>query len=185
MSANQVSSSQRVHRSRLEPCARCSLGVERTQLRDLLWRPLVVVVPSIVVHYALPSDRSSLRRFAPSLGIPPPTCFIVPHSGASHLRSESRRQPVSSFLTPALRTFARNPAANLFRRESRSNGAPRLEQLSLRCSGGDPQPRADLFVCEALDIMQYEHGAITGRQSNDRRLEVEPVARPFLVAPLP
>src|SRR6185503_19446957 len=52
--------------------------------------------------------RSSLRRFAPALGIPL-FKIIVPHSGASHLRSEFRSSR-SSFLTPALRTCARNSA---------------------------------------------------------------------------
>src|SRR4029079_9431403 len=88
--------------------------------------PTGVIEPIPVTTTLLFIRSSSLRRFAPSLGIPQFGSFVVPRSGASHLRSEFRSSGHSWFLAPALRTFARSSAVRVIRSSSLRRFAPSL-----------------------------------------------------------
>src|ERR1051325_2177799 len=53
---------------------------------------------------------SSLRRYAPSVGVRPFTLSIAPPFGATHLRPECRRSVFQLLLPSALRAFGRSSA---------------------------------------------------------------------------
>src|SRR3954468_4380038 len=91
------------------PCAAAHLRSEFRLSRAslLLPAPLRTYGRSSALHEL---HCSSLRRCAPTVGVPPCTSFIAPPCGAAHLRSEFRLARASLLLPAALPTYGRSSA---------------------------------------------------------------------------